>query len=113
MAAHNDVICALLYDPVKTTLPAAGRMVFSDGELQAMSYQQYAEVMAQSQLSTDAEATAMAADALFEAAGESESDLRRGLLRHDQLRASPSVFALHSIELGWPPVIAEPHAGSG
>ncbi len=34
IAAHNDVIAALLYDPVKLELPDAGRLVISDGELQ-------------------------------------------------------------------------------
>ncbi len=34
LAAHNDVLCALLYDPIKTSLPDAGRLVVSRGELQ-------------------------------------------------------------------------------
>lgn len=34
LAEHNDVICALLYDPVKADLPDAGRLVVSSGELQ-------------------------------------------------------------------------------
>jgi uncharacterized protein (DUF58 family) len=34
IAAHNDVIAALLYDPIKLDLPDAGRLVISDGELQ-------------------------------------------------------------------------------
>ena len=34
IAAHNDVIAALLYDPIKLDLPDAGRLVVSDGELQ-------------------------------------------------------------------------------
>jgi uncharacterized protein (DUF58 family) len=34
LAHHNDVICALLYDPIKVALPAASRLVVSDGELQ-------------------------------------------------------------------------------
>ena len=34
IAEHNDVICALLYDPIKTNLPEAGRLVVSDGDLQ-------------------------------------------------------------------------------
>jgi len=34
MAQHNDVLCALLYDPVKLNLPEAGRLVVSDGDLQ-------------------------------------------------------------------------------
>lgn len=34
MAQHNDVICALLYDPIKVELPDAGRLVVSDGDLQ-------------------------------------------------------------------------------
>jgi predicted Zn-dependent protease len=44
------------------TVPVTGRKqlsMISDGEMQAMSYQQYAEVIAQSKLSDDAEATAM------------------------------------------------------
>jgi len=34
IAAHNDVIAALLYDPIKLDMPEAGRLVVSDGELQ-------------------------------------------------------------------------------
>ena len=34
IAEHNDVLCALLYDPIKTSLPDAGRLVVSRGELQ-------------------------------------------------------------------------------
>jgi uncharacterized protein (DUF58 family) len=34
LAQHNDLLCALIYDPVKTGLPEAGRLVVSDGELQ-------------------------------------------------------------------------------
>jgi len=34
MAQHNDVLCALLYDPVKTALPDVGRLVVSRGALQ-------------------------------------------------------------------------------
>ena len=34
MAQHNDVLCALLYDPIKTTLPDVGRLVVSRGEVQ-------------------------------------------------------------------------------
>ena len=34
IAGHNDVICALLYDPIKTDMPAAGRLVVSNGDLQ-------------------------------------------------------------------------------
>ncbi len=34
MAQHNDVICALLYDPIKTRMPEAGRLVVTDGDLQ-------------------------------------------------------------------------------
>ena len=34
IAEHNDVICTLLYDPVKTELPEAGRLVVTDGDLQ-------------------------------------------------------------------------------
>jgi len=34
IAAHNDVIAALLYDPIKLELPDAGRLVIGDGELQ-------------------------------------------------------------------------------
>lgn len=34
MAAHNDVLCAVLYDPIKTSIPAIGRVVVSRGELQ-------------------------------------------------------------------------------
>lgn len=34
IAAHNDVIAALLYDPIKLDMPDAGRLVISDGELQ-------------------------------------------------------------------------------
>ena len=44
------------------TVPITGRKqlsMISDGEMQAMSYQQYTEVIATSQLSSDTEATAM------------------------------------------------------
>lgn len=34
MAQHNDVICALVYDPIKTQMPEAGRLVITDGDLQ-------------------------------------------------------------------------------
>ncbi len=34
MAQHNDVLCALLYDPVKTTMPDVGRLLVSRGEVQ-------------------------------------------------------------------------------
>jgi uncharacterized protein (DUF58 family) len=34
LAEHNDVLCALLYDPVKTSIPEAGRITISRGELQ-------------------------------------------------------------------------------
>lgn len=34
MAQHNDVICALLYDPIKTQMPETGRLVITDGDLQ-------------------------------------------------------------------------------
>ena len=34
LSEHNDVLAALLYDPVKVDLPDAGRLVASDGELQ-------------------------------------------------------------------------------
>ena len=31
---HNDVLAAIVYDPLETEIPAAGRLVVSDGELQ-------------------------------------------------------------------------------
>ncbi len=34
LAQHNDVIAALVYDPLETELPDAGQLVVSDGELQ-------------------------------------------------------------------------------
>jgi len=34
LARHNDVLCALLYDPIKTRIPEAGRLVVTDGDLQ-------------------------------------------------------------------------------
>ncbi len=34
LAEHNDVIAGLLYDPVKVDLPAASRLIVSDGDLQ-------------------------------------------------------------------------------
>jgi uncharacterized protein (DUF58 family) len=34
LAEHNDVVAALLYDPVKTDLPEAGRLVVTNGALQ-------------------------------------------------------------------------------
>jgi uncharacterized protein (DUF58 family) len=34
MAEHNDVILALIYDPLQVELPEKGRMVVSDGDLQ-------------------------------------------------------------------------------
>ncbi len=34
LAAHNDVLAALIYDPLETALPQHGHLVISDGELQ-------------------------------------------------------------------------------
>jgi hypothetical protein len=34
LGRHNDVICGLLYDPIKVDLPQAGRLVVAQGELQ-------------------------------------------------------------------------------
>lgn len=34
MAAHNDVLAALIYDPLSVDMPPAGRLVVSDGDLQ-------------------------------------------------------------------------------
>jgi uncharacterized protein (DUF58 family) len=34
LAQHNDVLCGLLYDPIKTDLPEAGRLVVAAGDLQ-------------------------------------------------------------------------------
>ena len=34
LAAHNDVLVALVYDPLETDLPDLGRLVVGDGELQ-------------------------------------------------------------------------------
>jgi uncharacterized protein (DUF58 family) len=34
LAAHNDVLVLLVYDPLETTLPDAGRLTVSDGNLQ-------------------------------------------------------------------------------
>ena len=34
LAAHNDMLVAFVYDPMETTLPARGRLVVADGELQ-------------------------------------------------------------------------------
>jgi len=34
LARHNDVLCALLFDPIKTRIPEAGRLVVTDGDLQ-------------------------------------------------------------------------------
>lgn len=34
IASHNDVLCALLFDPIKADLPDAGRLVVSDGDVQ-------------------------------------------------------------------------------
>jgi uncharacterized protein (DUF58 family) len=34
LARHNDVLVALIYDPLEVNLPDAGRLVVSDGELQ-------------------------------------------------------------------------------
>lgn len=34
MAQRNDVICALVYDPIKTQMPEEGRLVITDGDLQ-------------------------------------------------------------------------------
>jgi uncharacterized protein (DUF58 family) len=34
LARHNDVIAALVHDPTQSELPAAGRMIVSEGELQ-------------------------------------------------------------------------------
>ena len=59
-AASLVAVVALL--AACATVPVTGRKqlsMISDGEMQAMSYQQYAEVIAQSELSDDAEATAM------------------------------------------------------
>lgn len=34
IAAHNDVLAALIYDPLSVNMPPAGRLVVSDGDLQ-------------------------------------------------------------------------------
>jgi len=34
IAQHNDVLCSLLYDPIKAELPPAGRLVVTNGEQQ-------------------------------------------------------------------------------
>jgi uncharacterized protein (DUF58 family) len=34
IAEHNDVIACLLYDPIKSDMPASGRLIVSDGDLQ-------------------------------------------------------------------------------
>ena len=34
LAAHNDVLVILVYDPLETTLPDAGKLTVSDGQLQ-------------------------------------------------------------------------------
>ncbi len=36
MARHNDVVAVLVHDPSQSTLPAAGRMTVTDGELQVV-----------------------------------------------------------------------------
>ena len=51
LAQHNDVLVSLIYDPLETALPAHGRLVISNGELQlefdsgdAMLRKRFAEV---------------------------------------------------------------------
>ncbi len=59
---HASLLAVTILLAACATVPVTGRQQLSiipDGEMQAMSYQQYAEVMAQSQLSDDDEATAM------------------------------------------------------
>jgi hypothetical protein len=34
ISAHNDVLFALIYDPLEETLPNAGRLVMAEGKLQ-------------------------------------------------------------------------------
>jgi uncharacterized protein (DUF58 family) len=34
LSEHNDVVCALLYDPIKTSIPEAGRIAVSRGSTQ-------------------------------------------------------------------------------
>ena len=34
ISAHNDVLFALIYDPLEENLPNAGRLVMAEGELQ-------------------------------------------------------------------------------